>query len=237
VARGDYPVIEAGGAKAISSALGLGETGRHVTEVRRTLIALRHIVFNFPVIGETALLDFSDTGRTMIITVKEPLLAAYAQTLAKARLFREKRLVPFPSREAPCAGTRYWWAVQSALQVELLRDLRIQATSIAERGDLHLTRDYIGHFAAKYVMPSHVLDEMLAAWSDDTDHQFLQPHEDGSYTISEDYANVKDMLYESGAMTLSGRRRRRKAINKRLNAWKAKSAAGNSSLSLVVNNE
>jgi hypothetical protein len=236
VAQDDEPVIEVGGAKAIASALGLGATGRHVTEVRRALLALRHVVFKLPVIGETALIDLVEEGRTITITVKAPLLASYASTLARARMYLDKRLVPFPSCEAPCAATRYWWAVQSAIQVELLRELRIQAARIAQGGDIHLGRDDFAAFAAKYGMPGGILDQMLAAWSDDTEDQFLTEHDDGTFTISEEYAGVKNMLYESGAMTLSGRQRRQKAIRKRLQVKKAKSTTSDHGLSLVVNN-
>jgi hypothetical protein len=212
--RGDDPVLAVDGAAAIARTLRF-QTGRQALMVRRALVALRHVHVDLPALGWVPFLDTQERGRKLVVTIREPLLISYASTLAKRQMHKEKRLVPFPAVEAPLVGHPFWWAAQSAMQIEVLREMRLQATGMLDGAGVTFARDGLLDIARKYEMPTDVLDQTLIAWTDDVAGQFLSPQPNGSFALSDEYEASKAMLVDAGAMTLSGQHRRAKALRKK----------------------
>ncbi|MBW2255346.1 MAG: hypothetical protein JRI25_12200 [Deltaproteobacteria bacterium] len=145
------------------------------------------------------------------IVLGDPLLPGFVSDLPKGtKSAREqRRLVPFPEALPPLVGRPNEHAAQAALQVAVLREMRVQAGRLATEGAVEILLDRWHDLARECSLPALLVPRVIDRWTQDGDDApaFLAPRGTDRFDLAPAYEGARQLLVDAGTRELRNSKR------------------------------
>jgi hypothetical protein len=216
-----------GGFPGLAAALGM--KGHKAAEELRAAVATLDAVHIDTPTGEGRVFSYfhhKATGQRsarLDLTVQGPFAPDYiTRALAGHRgEARNKYLVPIPmpQRLPPLVGRERDHAAQAFLQVLVLRELRVRAEELAERGSVEIDQRLWEALRDEAGLPAATLPKVLDAYpvGDGERPAFLLSPTPGRYTLADAYEQEQRSILEAAAAMTKGRKGGKAAAARRRN--------------------